>query len=94
MRKLTTVESRYWIDSFPVDLAIACAVGICVMLVTAPAAYHLAMRYFASHNVLGVQEHGPASVFLAVIVTLFAGAGTAALTITGRLFWRLYRNPL
>ncbi len=94
MRKLTTVESHYWIDSFPVDLAVACAVAACVMILTAPLVFHFAMRYFATHRLLEREEHRSASIFLALVLTLFAGVASAALTITGRLFVRMYRDPL
>ncbi len=94
MRKLTTVESRYWIDSFPADLAIASAVAVCVMLFAAPVVFHLAMRYLANHRVLDARQHRSAATFLAVLLTVFAGAASAALTLTGRLFVRMYRDPL
>ena len=94
MRKLTTVESRYWIDSFPVDLAIACAVAVCVMILTAPLVFHFTMRYFANHRVLEPQEHRSASIFLAVKLAVFTRAPSAPLTIAGPLFARMYRDPL
>ena len=94
MRKLTTVESRYWIDSFPVDLAIACAVAICVMVIAAPLVFHFAMRFFLTHPVLEAREQKPAAIFLSIILCVFAGVAAAALTLVGRLFLRLYRNPL
>ncbi len=94
MRKLTTVESRYWIDSFPVDLAIACAVAACVMLVTAPLMFHFTMVYFARHRVLDAGQHRSAAMFLSMLLTIAAGIASAALTLTGRLFLRMYRDPL
>ena len=94
MPKLTSVESRYWIDSCPVDLAIACVVALCAMVLTAPLVFHYAMQYFVTHRVLDTREHRSAAAFLTVLLSVFAGVSSAALTLTARLFLRLYRNPL
>ncbi len=94
MRKLSTVESRYWIDSFPVDLAIACAAAVCAMLLSAPLVFHYALRFFDTHHVLGTRDQKSAALFLSVILGVFAGVSAAASTLTVRLFLRLYRNPL
>ena len=94
MRKLTSVESQYWIDSFPVDLAIGAAVGLVVACLTAWTTDALALRYYAHHRVLDPGQHHSAAMFLALVLAAFAFAATVAATLLARLLLRLYRNPL
>ena len=94
MRKLTSVESRYWIDSFPVDLAIGAAAGLLVSLLTAWLVYGFALNYYAHHRVLDPGQHRIAAMFLALVLSVFAFVATVAAVLVVRLFLRMYRNPL
>ena len=94
MRKLTSVESQYWIDSFPVDLAIGVVLGLVAACLTAWTTDVLALRYYAHHRVLDPGQHHIAALFLALILAAFAFVASVAATLVARLFLRMYRNPL
>lgn len=94
MRKLTGIESRYWIDSFPVDLAIGAVTGLVTASATGYLTDHLALNYYEKHRVIDPGQHGIAALFLALLLALFAFAGTVAVVLVLRLLLRMYRNPL
>lgn len=94
MRKLTSVESRYWTDSFPVDLATGAAAGLLIAPLTAWLTYALALSYYTHHRVLDPGQHRIAALFLALVLAGFAFGATVAVVLVGRLFLRMYRNPL
>lgn len=94
MRRSTTVESKYWIDSFPVDLAIGAAAGLLVAFLTAWSADALALRYYAHHRVLDPGQQRSAALFLALLLAAFAFVATTAAVLVVRLFLRMYRDPL
>ena len=94
MRQPTSVESKYWIDSFPVDLAIGAAAGLLTATLTAITTDVLALRYYAQHRVLDPGQHRIAALFLALLLACFAFFATIALVLIARLLLRMYRNPL
>ena len=94
MRKLTSVESQYWIDSFPSDLAMGAVLGLLVAVATGLTADRLALRYYTHHRVLDPGQHQSAALFLALLLAVFTFVATVASVLLARLFLRLYRNPL
>ena len=94
MRRLSSVESRYWIDSFPTDLAIGAATGLPVALAAFWLTYRMALRYYAHHRVLDPGQHHAAALFLGCLLAAFAFVATVASALVGRLLLRMYRNPL
>ena len=94
MRKLTSIESHYWIDSFPVDLAFGIGTGLLACLGGAPTVYHLTMRYLRHHHVLDSAQHQSAAIFLTVLLTPFVFVAVLGLVLVGRLMLRMYRDPL
>lgn len=94
MRKQPQIEARYWADSFPTDLCVALACGIAVGLLTLPLAYHASMRYLAQAHTLDPGQHHPASIFLALFLSLAGAFATTVIIFLIRYFRRLYRNPL
>ncbi len=94
MRKLTSIESRYWTDSFPVDLALGVAAGLVIAIATGFLADHFALLYYARHRVIDPGQHGIAALFLALLLALFAFAVTVAAVLVLRLFLRMHRDPL
>ncbi|MGI4756409.1 MAG: hypothetical protein ACRYGF_06115 [Janthinobacterium lividum] len=94
MRKLTSIEARYWVDSFPADLALGACVGLLVAAATAYLVDHFALQYYAGHRVLDPGQHGIAALFLSLLLALFAFVGTTAAVLVVRLFLRMYRDPL
>lgn len=94
MRRLTSIEARYWTDSFPVDLLLGAAAGVVTATATGFLADHFALQYYSRHRVLDPGQHRIAALFLALLLALFAFIGTAAFVLVARLFLRMYRNPL
>ncbi len=94
MRKLTSIEARYWVDSFPVDLALGIVVGLVTATATGFMVNHFALLYYAHHRVIDPGQHGVASLFLALLLALFAFVGTVAAVLVLRLFLRMYHDPL
>lgn len=94
MRKLTAIESNYWVDSFPVDLALGACAGLVTAGLTAYVADRLALNYYEQHRVIDPGTHGVAALFLALLLAMFAFFVTVAAVLVLRLFLRMYRNPL
>lgn len=61
MRKLPQAEAGYWLDSFPIDLAVGLAYGVPTGLLCGAACYFLSIRYLAQHHTLDPAQHGIAS---------------------------------
>lgn len=94
MRRLTRIESNYWVDSFPVDLALGACTGLVTAGLTAYLADSLASNYYDQHSVIDPGTHGMAALFLALVLAIFAFFVTVAAVLVLRLFLRMYRNPL
>ena len=94
MRKLTGIESRYWVDSFPVDLAWGAAIGLVTAVATGYLVDQCALRYYDRHRVIDPGQHGIAALFLALLLSLFAFGGMVAAVLIIRLFLRMHRDPL
>jgi len=94
MRKLPQAEAGYWLDSFPIDLAVGLAYGVPTGLLCGAACYFLSIRYLAQHHTLDPAQHGIASLFLAGIFTIAGTFFAALLVFLFRFFRHLYRNPL